>query len=225
MSSSSPEAQQYSRIKNILFVVTIVLDLILFKVFFFSGQSDMLRNLAFSIKASAFLCGLGKNRRVVLSDTLVEHFTPSEIEVVVAHELGHYKHHDIAKLLVIQSALTFISFYAVDQLIQQTMNQFNYVHIDDIALLPMLLYFLTVINLMVMPLTNWFSRMVEKEADRFSIEVTKKPEDFISLMEKLAKMNLSEMKPNKWVERILYDHPSIDNRINFAKTYLTRASS
>ncbi len=371
MTPSVPEAQQYSRIKNLVFVTTIILDLIVFKVFFFSGQSNLLRDWAFSIfpqavlanalylfffglllyaihfpislfsgyywehryklsnqnllqwwlddikknalgfclmlvmmeviylflgkvgqswwvwascfwifvsvvlakitpnvivplffkyaavenqslkerifkvfddckvalkdiytinlsaktkKANAFLCGLGKNRRVVLSDTLVEHFTPSEIEVVVAHELGHYKHHDIAKLLVIQSGFTFISFYAVDQLIQKTMNQFSYTEIDNIALLPMLLYFLTLINLMVMPFINWFSRTVEKEADRFSIEVTQKPEDFISLMEKLAKMNLAELKPNKWVERMLHDHPSIDNRINFAKTYLTKAT-
>lgn len=169
-------------------------------------------------KANAFLCGLGKNRRVVLSDTLVENFTDSEIEVVVAHELGHYKHHDIAKLLAIQSGFTFLSFFLIDLAVSRYV--FSLRSIDDIALLPMFIYYLTIINIILLPFVNWYSRRVEKEADRFSIEATKSPKDFISLMEKLARMNLSEIKPNKWVERMLYDHPSIDSRINFAKTYL-----
>ncbi len=176
-------------------------------------------------KANAFLCGLGKSRRVVLSDTLVDHFTPSEIEVVVAHELGHYKHHDIMKLLIIQSGFTFISFYVVDLMIQYTMRLFNIADVGNITLLPMLLYFLTLMNLVMMPFVNWFSRTVEVAADRFSIEVTKKPEDFISLMEKLARMNLSDIKPHKWIERILHDHPSIDSRIQLAKTYLTKVKA
>ncbi len=175
-------------------------------------------------KANAFLCGLGKSRRVVLSDTLVEHFTPSEIEVVVAHELGHYKHKDIAKFLVIQSVFTFLSFFLADQAIRGVMKDYGYSSIDNIALLPMFVFYLTLINLVVMPIINWFSRRVEVKADRFSLDVTKKPEDFISLMEKLAKMNLAELQPNVWVERILYDHPSIHSRILFAQTYQPKVS-
>ena len=76
------------------------------------------------------------------------------------------------------------------------------------------------LGLMVMPLTNGFSRMIEKDADRFSIESTNNPQGFISMMNKLAQLNLAELEPNKFIEFFFYDHPTMKKRIQFAQHYL-----
>ena len=167
-------------------------------------------------KANAFMCGIGKNRRVVLSDTLLDQFTDSEIEVVVAHELGHYKHHDIVKLLLINTTLTFFGLFLVDRLLVELMIDHGIYTLDDIALFPLFVITLMIFSFLSMPIVNGFSRYVERKADRFSLVMTQKREDFVSLMEKLAKINLAEIQPNQFIEFMFYDHPSIGNRIKFA---------
>lgn len=172
-----------------------------------------------SKKASAFLCGIGKNRRVVLSDTLIDHFTSDEIEVIVAHELGHYKHRDILKLLLFNSVTVFVGLYLVNNLLALSVGRFSLSGIDDISFFPILALLLIIFSLVVMPLTNGFSRIIEKEADRFSLKTTGKAKEFISVMNKLACLNLAEKNPGRFVEILLYDHPSIAKRIAFAESF------
>jgi len=68
---------------------------------------------------------------------------------------------------------------------------------------------------------NGFSRMIEREADRFSIEKTKKPAVFVSMIKKLGEMNLAEFEPDRWIEWLLYDHPPIGKRIAFAEGFIS----
>jgi len=170
-------------------------------------------------KANAFLCGLGKGRRVVLSDTLLERFTDEEIEVVIAHELGHYKHKDIIKMLAINSAVIFLGLFLVDQILKSSLTSFGFENIYDIAAFPLLALILIVFGFITTPLLNAYSRWMEVQADRFSIEKTKKAKDFISLMQKLGEMNLSEFKPSFLTEIFFYDHPPISKRIKFAQKF------
>ena len=88
-------------------------------------------------KANAFVCGLGKNRRVVLSDTLVKDFTHEEIEAVVAHELGHYKHRDIIKLLGLNSVFILCSFYLIDLALKRVLWNLQGIRLEDVAGLPL----------------------------------------------------------------------------------------
>lgn len=172
-------------------------------------------------KANAFLCGFGKNRRVVLSDTLLTNFSVLEIEVVVAHELGHYKHKDILKLLSVNAVIIFLGFYLIHLFFQFALINFQLTGIDDISFLPMGILIFMLFGLVTTPILNWYSRVIERAADRFSLEKTKQPKDFISMISKLGEMNLAEFAPSKFTEVFFYDHPSISKRIKFAEMFNT----
>lgn len=168
-------------------------------------------------KANAFICGLGRNRRLVLSDTLLEKFNDPEIAEVVAHELGHYKHHDIAKLILANSAVSFLSFFLISRILQVALLYFGFSRMDDIAFLPFLALGIFLLGLVALPLTNAFSRHLEKGADRFCLTLTQDPENFITMMRKLGELNLADFSPHPLIEILLYDHPAIAKRIKFAE--------
>ncbi len=170
-------------------------------------------------KANAMLCGMGKTRRVVLSDTLINDFSLDEIETVIAHEIGHYKHHDIVKLLIINAATIFSGLFIMKQYLILSVKEYNLSGIDDIVFLPMLLCVFMVFGLVITPLINLFSRFFEKKADHFSLQSTQKPEAFISMMDKLGRINLSEYHPSKIAEIFLYDHPPLYKRVQFANNF------
>lgn len=170
-------------------------------------------------KANAFFCGVGENRRVVLSDTLLEKFSIPEIEAVVAHELGHYKHRDIVKLLVVNAAVVLIGFYMTHVFLYHALSFFGLTRLDDISFFPMIVFVFMILGLLITPFLNAYSRCLEREADRFSLQLIPNKEDFISMMEKLAMMNLAERQPNKFVELFFYDHPSVEQRIQFAQNF------
>lgn len=169
-------------------------------------------------KANAFVCGLGKSRRVVLSDTLIADFSVDEIETVVAHELGHYQHRDIVKLTAINSIMIFGAFFFMDFFLKISLSKMGLAK-SDIAGLPIFILGMVVFGLVTTPFLNAFSRFLERAADRFSLEVTGKREEFISMMDKLGKMNLAEFSPSRFDEIMFYDHPPIAQRIEMAKKF------
>ncbi|MDP2938644.1 MAG: M48 family metallopeptidase [Candidatus Omnitrophota bacterium] len=163
-------------------------------------------------KANAFVCGLGRNRRVVLSDTLLNNFSQEEIEGVVSHELGHYVNHDTLKLILVNSILAFAGFFLADKLLKNLL--FN-----DIAFFPIIALALLLLGFIILPAQNGFSRYLERQADLFSLRVTKNKPAFISMMMKLAKINLADLTPSLLIEIWLYDHPPIAKRIKLAQDY------
>ncbi|MFA5059449.1 MAG: M48 family metallopeptidase [Candidatus Omnitrophota bacterium] len=170
-------------------------------------------------KANAFICGLGKGRRVVLSDTLVSDFSIPEIEAVVAHEIGHYKHHDILKLTIFHTLTTLLGFFIMNRLWEVFAAHSPAIHIADIAFFPVLAVAFSMFSFLMMPLSNSFSRYLEVKADLFSLKATLAPQHFISMMKKLGVKNLSEFNPGLLTEIFLYDHPPISKRIDLAQNY------
>lgn len=171
-----------------------------------------------SKKANAFICGLGRSRRVVLSDTLLEDFSPEEIEAVVAHELGHHKNRDIGKLIVGNSLLIVLAFYLMDKLLGEVLSSVGVMK-QDIAGLPMVMLGMLIFSFVTTPFVNAFSRWLEIGADRFSLKLTGKPEAFITMMEKLGKLNLEEFSPGLFDEMMFYSHPPIRRRIEKARAF------
>ena len=169
-------------------------------------------------KANAFVCGLGKTRRVVLSDTLLAEFTSSEIEAVVAHELGHYRHRDIMKLTVVNFVMIFAAFFMMDRVLVQVLGKLD-LALPDIAGLPVFVLGMVIFGLVTTPLLNGYSRLLETEADRFSLTLTQNKEAFVSLMNKLGQLNLAEFSPSRFDEIMFYDHPPIARRIEFAQDF------
>lgn len=170
-------------------------------------------------KANAAFMGMGKTKRVVLSDTLLENFTHDEIETVMAHELGHFKHHDIWKQLAFGLVTSFIGFWLVSNLIESVSVFFSYGSVADVATLPILFLIFYLFSMVMMPLQNGFSRVAERGADRFSLEAYPHPETFISCMEKLARVNLADTEPNPVYEWFFYNHPAIAKRIQMARDW------
>ena len=167
--------------------------------------------------ANAALTGLGRTRRILLFDTLITHFTPDEIESVLAHELGHHVHGDVRRGLLIQGALLLATFWVTSQLLRIGSGWFGFEGPADPAGLPLLALILLLLGLVATPLTNGFSRWMEIQADDFALTTTKNPRAFISAMDRLASLNLAERQPHRVKEFFLYSHPSINRRIDMAR--------
>jgi len=170
-------------------------------------------------KANACLTGMGKTRRVLVSDTLASKYPAEEVEVVLAHEVGHHRLHHTGILIGVSTIATAVSCFAVHHLLQVTLARLGLLSLADLAVLPLVGLYLLVANLILMPITNGLSRRLEARADRFALEQTGNPNAFIATMQRLGEQNLAETTPPRWVEWLLYDHPAISRRINMAEHF------
>jgi STE24 endopeptidase len=171
-------------------------------------------------KANAAFMGIGRTKRVVLSDTLIKNFTHSEVEVVVAHELGHYKHHDVWRLLAFGLAASLVAFAAGFLGMNALMPALSLSSASDVAGLPLLFLIFYAVNLLLMPLMNGYSRRRERAADTFALKTLETQDVFISCMEKLGAQNLADPEPPAWYEWFFYDHPSIGKRVKMARSWM-----
>jgi len=173
-------------------------------------------------KANAALVGMGKSRRIIIGDTLLDNFTTDEIEVVLAHELGHHKKMHILKLLIFGMIITMAGLYITNLIMEEYLAYFGFNDISDIGAFPLLSLLMLGFSLLAMPLQNSFSRYLERRADMFALKTTKMPDVFISTMEKLAKQNLSDTTPNRFIELVMYNHPPVAKRIKMAEEFKRR---
>src|SRR5215469_3301400 len=173
-----------------------------------------------SKKANAALTGLGNTRRIILADTLLDNYTPEEIEAVLAHELGHHVHKHILKSIFVQAAITFIGFWAANFVLHMAIEQWHmFDTLSDYANLPLLVLVSTVLSFVLMPAMNAYSRFNERQADRYAFKSIKSVQPFISSMNKLASQNLAERTPSKWVEWFFHSHPAISRRVAAAEAW------
>jgi STE24 endopeptidase len=167
-------------------------------------------------KANAALAGLGNTRRVLLGDTLLQQFTPEEIEVVFAHEVGHHVHRHLPKSIALSVVLTLFGFAMVDFVMNSMAGQLGYAGLDDPAALPLFLFVLAIFGLVLSPLKNAVSRFYERQCDRYALDRTRKHEAYRSAFIKLARINKSDPDPHPLVALLFYDHPPIRERLAMA---------
>jgi STE24 endopeptidase len=173
-----------------------------------------------SKKANAALTGLGNTRRIILADTLLDHYSPDEIEAVLAHELGHHVHKHIPKSIAMQAAVTLGGFWAANWALHYAVDRLGmFETLSDFANLPLLALVAAVLSLLALPALNAYSRFNERQADRYAFETIDHIEPFISSMNKLADQNLAERKPSKLVEALFHSHPSISRRVAAAEAW------
>ncbi len=170
-------------------------------------------------KANAAFTGFGKTKRVILGDTLLQSFSHDEIETVLAHELGHYKHRDILKQVILSAILSFIGFWLAYQILNSFSYSLGYLGPGDVRSFPLFSLIFFIFGLIMSPAGNTFSRYVENKADEFALDATKNRQSFISAMQKLSDMNLADPNPSLLIEFFLYDHPPVGKRIQMAKQY------
>lgn len=171
-------------------------------------------------KANAAFTGIGKSKRVLLGDTLLENYSKDEIETVLAHEFGHYKRNHIIKNLIIGTVSSFLTLFLIAQLYSWSVEFFGFVSVQRIAAIPLLSIWGMLIGLVLTPISNIISRKFEYEADEYAVKVTNKPEAFINTLTKLTDQNMGDKDPHPWVEWFTYSHPSIKNRISYINNLL-----
>jgi STE24 endopeptidase len=175
--------------------------------------------------ANAGLTGLGNTRRIILGDTLVEEFSPDEIETVLAHELGHQKNHDIPLGMAVQTIITLGGLYLTSRGLSWAILHFGFSSVSDIAALPIFGLSLGAFGLLTMPMSNGFSRWRERLADDFALQLTGKGQIYASALMRLGNQNLAEVDPDPWVEFLLYSHPALKKRILKAQSFLSQSST
>ena len=173
-----------------------------------------------SKKANAALTGLGATRRIILADTLLDHYSDDEIEAVLAHELGHHVHRHILKSIFVQAGITLLGFWLANAVLHYAVERRDmFQDMHDFANLPLLILVSTVLSLLLMPALNAYSRFNERQADRYCFESVASVEPFITSMNKLAEQNLAEKTPSRWVEWLFHSHPAIAKRVAAAQTW------
>jgi STE24 endopeptidase len=152
-------------------------------------------------KHNAYVSGIGKTRRVVLFDTLLGEAARSELEAVVAHELGHRRHRDVVKGTLLAMASTAAAVFVAWPL-DPTPRR-----------IPLLLFVWGVLELAFLPLTAAFSRRLERHADRFALELTRDAGAFEAAFRRMARANLSDLDPPPLIYAFMFTHPTPAERI------------
>jgi Zn-dependent protease with chaperone function len=152
-------------------------------------------------KHNAYVSGIGSTRRVVVYDTLLGEAEQSELEVVVAHELGHRRHRDIAKGTVLAMASAAVAVLVAWPLDPTPRH------------IPLLLLVWGLLELATLPFSAAFSRRLERQADRFALEMTHDPGAFEKAFRRMAKANLSDLDPPRLVYTFVFTHPTPVERL------------
>jgi STE24 endopeptidase len=168
-------------------------------------------------KANAALTGLGRTRRILLADTMLDQYSDDEIEVVMAHELAHHVHHDIWTGIAVETALVVLGFLAAHLVLIGVGPVFGVRDVADPAGLPLLLLAAGAVSLVLLPLALALSRRHERRADRFALDLTARPDAFISAMRRLGAQNMAEERPSRLVQWLFHSHPPLEERLDAAR--------
>lgn len=174
--------------------------------------------------ANAALTGLGATRRIILGDTLLREFTVDEVETVIAHELGHHVHRDIPLAIAFSSVTALSGLYLASLALQWGVEYFGFSGPADIAALPLFVLTLGAFGLVLMPLSNAYSRWRERLADHYALEATRNPEAFANAFIRLANQNLGDADPEPWVVFLFASHPPIRERVAAARQFASQLS-
>jgi STE24 endopeptidase len=162
-------------------------------------------------KVNAYVSGIGRTRRVVVFDTLLQAADPAEIEVVVAHELGHRRDGHVGKLTLLAMAGAAVAVLFLWAVLGT--------RVADPETLPEALLLLLALELVALAPGAWLSRCFERAADRCSLELTKQPEAFARAHVELARRNLSDLEPPRLVYLLLFSHPTAPERLALGRAW------
>jgi STE24 endopeptidase len=173
-------------------------------------------------RANAALTGIGRTRRILISDTLLSDYSDEEIEVVLAHELSHHVHHDIWRDIACESIACAVALLFASRMLVVVGPWFGVISPGDVAGLPLIIASASLVAAALRPLSHAVSRAHELRADRYALELTKNPTAFISAMRRLGAQNLAEDRPSRSVEILFYTHPPMARRIAAAEAWAGR---
>jgi STE24 endopeptidase len=171
-------------------------------------------------RANAALVGSGSTRRILVSDTLLAEYSDDEIEVILAHELGHHVHHDIPKAVAVEFVLLLAGLGLAGIALERSWRPLGLAGPADAGGLPLLMLAAGFALFAAKPLVNALSRFNERRADRFALALTERPQAFISAMRRLGTQNLAESRPSRLSLWLFHTHPPIEERIADAESLI-----
>ncbi len=172
-------------------------------------------------KENAYVSGLGKTRRVVLYDTLLARADPRQTSLVVAHELGHRRRKHVAKgtvLGMLSMAAGVLVLWAVLRM-EPVLSAVGATGPGDPRIVPIVLLVAGILQFLALPYESWLSRRWERDADRFSLELTGDLDVFERSHRELAVSNLSDLDPPKFLYLMAFSHPTPPERIALARRW------
>lgn len=178
-----------------------------------------------STNVNAYCGGLGKFKEIVLYDTLVDNYTEGQIVAVFAHELGHFKHRDTAKLLLgsLLNFLIILGAVTVMVLLPQISSSFGFA--DNALLFAVLVVLFSDIlglaSTILMAGVSWFSRKMERKADAFAA-TNGYGKELISALKKMSGDDFADLNPHPFVVAMEYSHPPIHERITLIEKKLRK---
>ncbi len=164
---------------------------------------------------NAALVGFGATRRIIIADTMLEKYTEDEIRWVVLHEIGHFKHHDLWRQMLIGTVSTFLMLFLTQMSYQPVAEMLGYpTSISMVSGIPVLGIIFWIINQVLLTIPSlWYSRRREKAADRFASSYINESAVTNSLMMKMADQNLADINPPWWEKLLFMSHPPIEERM------------
>jgi len=170
-------------------------------------------------KLNAYVSGLGRTRRLVLFDTLLAEANRQEVELVVAHELGHRRARHVAKgtLLGMLGAAFFVAVLWALLRVPSVRSALGVTGAGDPRIVPFVLLLGSLLSLVSSPLGAGISRHWERQADAFSLELTRDPATFESTHRRLARANIADLAPPRFVYLLWFSHPTPPERIAAAR--------
>jgi STE24 endopeptidase len=163
--------------------------------------------------ANAYVAGLGSTKRVVLYDNLLKDFTPDEVRLVVAHELGHQHYNDVPRGLLWVAIVAPFGMFAAARLAERLAPPDS---LGTARAIPAVALSLALLTPAITAISNQLSRDVEARADRFAMELTRDPETLIAFQKRIAVQNVSDPDPPGWASFLLGTHPTAMERIGQA---------
>jgi STE24 endopeptidase len=165
--------------------------------------------------ANAYVAGLGTTKRVVIYDTLIDDFTPAETRLVVAHELGHVHYRDVPHGLLYLLIVAPLGMLAVARIAERLTRR-------DASPVPAVVLAIALMLPAITMISNQLSRAVEARADRYSMELTDRPDALIDVQKRIAIQNVSDPSPPGWSSALLGTHPTTMQRIGQAVAFRDR---
>jgi STE24 endopeptidase len=165
--------------------------------------------------SNAYVTGLGHTKRVVLYDNLMKDFSPAEVRLVVAHELGHVRHRDVPHGLLWLALVAPVGMWAAALLAERLTPR----GAPALTAVPAVALAVGLVATPITMVSSQLSRDVERRADAFSLSLTRDPESFIGFEKRIAVKNVADVEPPAWSTFLLASHPPTLERIGQAVAY------
>jgi len=173
---------------------------------------------------NAYFTGIGKVKRIILYDTLMEKMGEEEILAILAHEAGHWKKKHVLKMIVLFELLSLAGAYIAFRILKTDfLALFGFGGGSFFSKLVLLGFIFSIVSFPFTPIFSYISRRHENQADRFAVRLSPNPESLATSLIKLSKDNLSNLHPHPLYAAFHYSHPPIVERVQRIKEMAGRS--